>query len=1024
MNETFTETLAHFTRFLLDINTLDVLLYVHSRRPLGPPLEYGTNMASASRIANFHSNIPLIMKNRILRALAAVTMLATMLSFGPASLFAQGTIEGTVSDENGMGLPDVQVAITALNLGDLSDADGNYTINQVPAGTHMLDFRLLGYEPASMEVEVADGETVRIDATMNETTILLAGLAVVGSRSQPRTVTESPVPIDVIRSDDFVNQGDTDFANLLRNVVPSFNVNVQPISDAATFARPANLRGLAPDHTLVLVNGKRRHRTAVITWYGNGLADGAQGPDIALIPGLALEQAEVLRDGAAAQYGSDAIAGVMNLVLKEDRSGGSISIKTGGHLLGDTSNRVDRGALPGDGDMYAISANVGLPLGAEGFLNLTGEFGNTLPTDRSVQRNDAISLIGAGNSAVREPAQIWGSPEVNNEVKLWVNAGHPFNDQMEAYGHGNYVSKQVEGGFYFRNPNTRSGVYGTTNAAGEGILLVGDLLDAQDGVLDGSAGCPEVRVSGGVVSDTQAWNEVLNNPNCFTFQKILPGGFTPQFGANVLDASAVAGLRGTRGKLGWDASASWGKSNMDFYMYNTVNASLGPDQPCSDEGASPHVPDQSCTPYFNPGIYDQQEVNLNVDLSYPLNDRLNIAGGGEWRQETFEITQGDMASWTEGSLANQGFTPGSNGFTGFGPLTAGDWNRSNFAAYTELEMQDPLHDWNVSVAGRIENFSDFGTTVNGKVAGRMGLSETFALRASASTGFRAPTPGQQNAFNISTIYDPEIMDLTNNGTIPSTSLLADRYGGEPLEPEKSVNLAIGAVFDQGPLIVSADFFQIGMSDRLTTSQNFALSTEDIERLLAEGIIRPGGVLKRFRFFINDFATRTRGLDLVGAYRVAGQNGSSTTFSAAWNWTATEVTEHNDATLSDTRIRILEEGLPNVRGNVSVTHAFRGGTSVLVRGSYWDGYYDGETPYYESNPENTTDYPARILFDVEASHPFTDYLTFTLGAQNVLNTYPKEYPGAADGVGNKYGQFTPFGFNGAFYYARVRYNFDW
>ena len=961
------------------------------------------------------------MKNRILLAFAFLALLA----LAPMSVLAQGSLEGTVSDENGMPLPDVQVAISALSIGDLTDADGNYVIEQVPAGTHMVDFRLIGYEPVSMQATVMDGETARLDATMNEAVILLEAVAVVGSRAQPRTVTESMVPIDIIRSSDITDQGDTDFANLLRNVVPSFNVNIQPISDAATFARPANLRGLAPDHTLVLINGKRRHRTAVITWYGNGLADGSQGPDIALIPGLALEQAEVLRDGAAAQYGSDAIAGVMNFVLKDDRSGGSIEVKTGGNLMGDTSNRVDRGILPGDGDMYTISANVGLPLGEEGFVNLTGEFGNALPTDRSVQRDDARALIASGNTAVREPAQIWGAPEVSNEIKLWVNAGHPVNDQLEAYGHGNYVSKQVEGGFYYRNPNTRSGVYGTTNADEEDILLVGDLLDAADGVLDGSAGCPEVRVENGVVADQAAWNEVLNNPNCFTFQKILPGGFTPQFGANVLDASAVAGLRGTRGQLGWDASASWGKSNMDFYMYNTVNASLGPNQPCSNEGASPHVPDQQCTPYFNPGIYDQQEINFNLDLSYPLSDRLNLAGGGEWRQERFEIIQGDEASWTEGLLANQGFTPGSNGFTGFGPLTVGNWNRSNFAGYGDLEYRDLELNRNLSVAGRIENFSDFGTTVNGKVAGRIGFTEAFAMRASLSTGFRAPTPGQQNAFNISTIYDPEIMDLTNNGTIPSTSLLARQYGGEPLGPEKSVNRALGVVFEQGPFILSADFFQINMSDRFTTSQNFALSTADVQRLLEEGIIRPGGVLKRFRFFINDFATRTRGLDVVGSYRMDAQGGATTTFSAAWNWTSTEVTDFDSSTLSDNRIRILQEGLPNIRGNVTVNHAFANEkTSVLVRASYWGGYYDGEQPYYSSDPGETIDYPARTLFDVEATHSFTDYLAFTLGAQNVLNTFPEEYPGAAAGVGNTYGQFTPFGFNGAFYYARVRYNFDW
>ena len=443
-------------------------------------------------------------------------------------------------------------------------------------------------------------------------------------------------------------------------------------------------------------------------------------------------------------------------------------------------------------------------------------------------------------------------------------------------------------------------------------------------MLDGSAGCPEVRVNGGVVTDRAALNQVLNDPNCFTFQKIFPGGFTPQFGAYVLDASAVAGLRGTRGQLDWDASASWGKSNMDFYMYNTVNASLGPNQPCSDQGTSIAVPDQPCTPYFHPGIYDQQEVNFNADVSYAVNERVNVAGGAEWRNERFEIVPGDEGSWTEGPLATQGFTPGSNGFTGFGPLTEGTWNRSNFAGYGDVELRDPAGAWTFGVAGRVERFSDFGTTVNGKVAARTTVSEGFALRGSASTGFRAPTPGQQNAFNISTIYDPEIMDLTNNGTIPSTSLLAREFGGEALTPEKSVNMALGAVLERGRFSLSTDFFQINVNERLTTSADRKLTPAEIDQLVADDIIRPGGVLARFRFFINDFATRTRGIDLVAAYQMEGANGSTTNITAAWNWTSTQVTDFNSGTLTGTRIRILQEGLPNVRGNVAVNHTFPNG----------------------------------------------------------------------------------------------------
>ncbi|MDE0474487.1 MAG: TonB-dependent receptor, partial [Gammaproteobacteria bacterium] len=640
------------------------------------------------------------------------------------------------------------------------------------------------------------------------------------------------------------------------------------------------------------------------------------------------------------------------------------------------------------------------------------------------QRNDALALLASGNSSVRAPAQVWGAPQVSNELKLWANMGYLFNDNLQLYSHGNYVSKQVEGGFYFRNPGTRSGVFGTRNADGERILLIGDMLDARDGVLDGSAGCPEVRVDDdGVVLDQGALDQVLADPDCFTFQKLFPGGFTPQFGSYLLDASAVAGLKGASGDLSWDASASWGRSNLDFYMYNTVNASLGPDQPCADASRdiSFVVPDQPCTPWFNPGIYDQQETNFNADLSYALNERTNLAGGAEWRNERFEIIRGSTESWTEGPLATQGFTPGSNGFTGFGPLTEGAWNRNNFAAYGDLEVREPEGAWTFGAAGRVERFSDFGTTVNGKLAGRVSASENLGLRASVSTGFRAPSPGQQNAFNISTIYDPAIMDLTNNGTIPSTSPLAREFGGEPLKPETSVNLALGTVYDDGPFSLSLDFFQIRVSDRLTTSADRELTPAEIEQLIAQDIIRPGGVLARFRFFINDFATRTDGIDLVGAYDVRGAGGSTTTFSSAWNWTRTTVTDFNPNTLTSHRIRILEQGLPGVRGNLAMNHAFTGGSRLLVRASYWGGYFDGEQPYYESNPENTMDYPARILFDVEASRKLAERWTLTAGAQNLLNTYPEEYPGAAAGVGNRFGQFTPFGFNGGFYYTRLGYS---
>ena len=284
-----------------------------------------------------------------------------------------------------------------------------------------MTFTLVGFTAAAQVVEVRAGATAALDVEM-----AIGGLAVqvvvVGTRAQPRSVTASAVPIDVIRNEDFVSQGSTDLADQLRTVVPSFNISIQPISDAATIVRPANLRNLAPDHTLLLVNGKRRHRAAVITWLGNGIADGSQGPDLSVIPSIAIRQAEVLRDGAAAQYGSDAIAGVMNFQLKDASSGGSLEFRTGAYrdanpgdpatcgtgILGDIQHSCN--GIGGRGQAFTVAGNVGLPLSATGFANLSFEYGEAAPTSRSVQRTGAQNIIAAGNRNLRNPVQVWGAP--------------------------------------------------------------------------------------------------------------------------------------------------------------------------------------------------------------------------------------------------------------------------------------------------------------------------------------------------------------------------------------------------------------------------------------------------------------------------------------------------------------------------------------------------------------------------------------------------------------------------------------
>ena len=802
-------------------------------------------------------------------------------------------------------------------------------------------------------------------------------VVVVGSRARPRSVTESTTPIDAIPYQDIVGQGNTDVADQLRTVVPSYNVNPQPVGDAARLIRPANLRGLAPDHTLVLVNGKRRHRGAVITWIGNGVSDGAQGPDVSTIPAIALRQVEVLRDGASAQYGSDAIAGVLNFLLKDDRSGGSLELRTGGY-----------GA--GDGETYRVAGNAGLPLGRTGFANLSFEYGNAAATSRSVQRADAARLIAAGNDAVADPAQVWGSPSIDDDLKLWGHFGHLFDGGVQAYGFANYASRTVASGFFFRNPNTRAAVFSGDRGR---TLLVGDVLDARDGVPDGSAGCPVVAVTDDV-PDAAALDRVFADPNCFSFQERFPGGFTPQFGGEVQDAAAAAGLRGPiAGRALWDVSVSVGSSEADYFIRDTVNASLGPDTPTT----------------FDPGLYRQQELALNVDVSHPVTDRVHLAAGAEWRDERFTIGLGDEASWRIGPYAAQGFSAGSNGFPGFSPLAAGAWSRANTAVYGDVEVRAPDDAWTVGGALRLEDFEDFGTTVNGKLSGRLRLAGPLALRAGASSGFRAPTPGQQNAFNVSTEFDLELMDLVNNGTIPSTSRVAELRGGEPLAPERSVNATLGAVVDTGPFSFTADYFRIRLSDRLALTQLFALTPAEVDLLLAEGVTSARN-LQNFRFFTNHFETRTQGIDVVTAW-TPPRLGGRTTFGFLFNHTRTDVTHYHPAVLDALRIRELQEAVPGTRWNATVRQAL-GRWNLLGRVSWYDEWFDSRDSHV---------YRGDAVVDLEAAYPIGASTTLAVGSQNVFGNDPEENPlGAARG--NRFSAFTPFGVNGVFYYARVSVDF--
>jgi len=793
----------------------------------------------------------------------------------------------------------------------------------------------------------------------------------IGTRGKPRSVTDSVAPVDVISASDFVSQGGVDTSNLLRNIVPSFNVNDQPISDASTLVRPANLRGLAPDHTLVLVNGQRRHRAAVISWLGNGLSDGSQGPDLSAIPALAMQSVEILRDGAAAQYGSDAIAGVINFNLKNADSGGTVEAKYGVYGEGE--------------DQLSIAVNQGFAMGDNGFLNLTAEWAEAEATDRSVQRNDAAGLIAAGIQGVGNPAQVWGTPEVEGDVKLWANFGTEFANGMELFGQANYNNKEVTGGFYYRNPTNRGGVY-----ASDGNLLFADLTG------NGTGGCPTNIPGTAAGLQSAAFAAAASRAECFHFSEIIPGGFTPNFGGEVTDTSLLLGLRGeTAGGLGWSVSAYTGKNGTDFFINNTVNASLGANTPRN----------------FNPGAYEQQDLGINVDFNKQLSDNVNLAFGGEWREEEFSIIAGQPESYIDGGLGTQGFSTSTNGFPGFSPNISGAFDRANTSLYVDVEWQasDALL---VVAALRYEDFDDFGDTTNSKIGFNYTLTDSAGIRGTISTGFKAPTPGQSNASNISTQIIGGV--LTNQGVIPSNSPAAALRGGGELGPEESTNITLGTYFSLGNLDVTLDYFDIDVDDRLSLSSDFSGNAGDLALLSSQGI--DASDISQFRFFTNQFDTNTSGVDLVLTTTAEWLDGT-TTFNLAFNYTDTEVTRRNTNLLGDSRVRLIEDGVPGTRWNFTANHQMDK-ARFLARVNHYGRFYDNEAGGVFTSAETV---------DLEFGYTHSDQLDFAFGARNIFDEQGCKSIDCAGfdfgGVlGLEYSQFNPYGFNGSFYYGKVTYNY--
>jgi len=879
----------------------------------------------------------------------------------------------------------------------------------------------------------------------------------IGTRRQARSAADTPAPVDVISGVEFTQNAATDVQDLLRTALPSYNVNTQPISDAASIVRPANLRGLSPDNTLVLVNGKRRHRGAVISFLGGGIADGAQGVDVSSIPSIALKQVQVLRDGASSQYGSDAIAGVIGFDLKDAAEGGSFEVRYGS-------------TYEGDGDNYSIAGNVGLPLGDAGFVNISGEYGDTDGTVRAAQRSDVAALIAAGNTAAAdnltintftdEFAQYWGQPDVKGDLKLAINSAIELNESAELYAFGTYAERETTGGFFYRNPTNRGGVYrgnlvNPENGNGlvrdeEGNIVFDANGDAEDivtgalvtspsasvrvGALDGNVdtgACPQgIPLTGtdGLIPDADILANVVADDNCFSFVEAIPGGFVPRFGGNLEDIGLSAGIRGDLdfgNGLSYDLSVTHGSSRVDFFINNTVNASLGP---------IPGSGNREVIRDFVPGGQEQKETIVNADFSYgvPVEgwaSDLGVAFGAEYRKETFDLFAGDANSFALGPLATQGFSSSSNGFGGFPNSNSN--SQDSYAGYIDLEA-DVTDALTLQGALRYEDYSSFGDTLNYKIAGLYRINDNVRIRSTYSTGFHAPTAGQANITNVTTqIIGGELID---QGTLPlntAAGQLAANFiestGERPtLGAEDAKNFSAGIAFGTGGMNWTVDYFNIKVDDRVALGADvdfldalqFAGATANnvsdaLTELDAAGTINRADFaglddLTEFRFFTNSFDTKTQGIDVRGDYKFE-MGGGDSTFIVAANWTDTEVTRQGP--ISDNRVQALEDLLPNVKGSATLLHS-KGMWNGMVRANYYGSWFDNGNDFAVGS---------EILIDAEIGAEVYEGVELMIGANNLFNAYPDENPGQAS-TGQLYPEASPIGFAGGQYYVKARYTF--
>ncbi|MFN3515025.1 MAG: TonB-dependent receptor plug domain-containing protein [Phenylobacterium sp.] len=813
-------------------------------------------------------------------------------------------------------------------------------------------------------------------ATASAATLLLGGQAVAqpadqttveefvvtGTRAANRTALDTAVPVDVIGAAELAKLGVTEVNQALSVALPSFTFPRPGLADGTDTVRPATLRGLAPDQTLVLVNSKRRHSASLVNVNGT-VGRGSSAVDLNTIPSAMVQSIEVLRDGASAQYGSDAIAGVLNLRLREASSGGNVTATYGARV---TTVETLVGAPPAganwsvadkanydrtDGETVNLSGWIGLPLGEAGFLTLAAEYLDQEKTVRTApdwrQQYPLVNGAFDPREATIDRYNAWyGEPDIK-QYTLFANAGYDLSDTAKLYGWASYQNRDSTSAGFFRR--------------------------------------------------------ALDDRNIIS---IYPNGFLPLINPTVEDISVGGGMAWQMGAWDLDASLVYGSNQMDFVIRDTLNRSIGP----------------SSKTVFDAGgfEYNQLVFNLSGVRTYEvgLASPLNVATGMEVRREGYQIHAGEPDSYRNGGvLLNGAPTPsGAQVFPGFRPANEVDVDRSSVGVYLDLEanLTDQLL---ASAAARFEHYSDFGETLTGKIALRYDVTENFALRGSVQNGFRAPSLQQQYFTATSTNFINGVpFDIT---TFPATDPVAAALGAKPLDAEESLNYAIGAVFRMGAFNLTVDAYRIEVDNRIVLSEN--LTQANVRAYLqSQGFVGVGGG----RFFINGVDTVTEGLDVIANFRVPTEEIGVFAFTLGANFNSTKVTRVpvtaqlsalNPAPVLFDRVNVLtfEKGTPESKfsGSMDWTYGPVGATVRATR--YGEVLSPGTTAALDLVLE------PRTLLDLEGRWDVTEKVRLTLGADNVFDEYPTKTPPSLNTTSNTpFSNYSPFGRSGRYVYGRV------